>query len=152
MAFCANCGTQATGSFCPNCGTSLGGGGRAPGGGAGAEYVPPATASGLTPNLAALICYLLGILGGIIFLLIEPYNRDPFVRFHAFQSIFFTLAYIASFIVLGILGAFTHGVLFLLSPLVGLLFFAAWIYMMVTAYQGKKVILPVIGEIALKQA
>lgn len=150
MAFCPNCGSQATGTFCPNCGTALGSGAAGSPG-----YVPPATgstAAGLNQNVVAMLCYLLGIVGGIIFLLIEPYNRDRLIRFHAFQSIFLTIAYIGSFIVLGILGSFTHGILFLLTPLVQLFFLIVWIYMIVTAYQGKKVILPVIGELAQKQA
>jgi uncharacterized membrane protein len=40
----------------------------------------------------------------------------------------------------------------LLHLLVGLAFFGLWIYMMISAYQGKQVELPVIGPLARKQA
>jgi uncharacterized membrane protein len=42
--------------------------------------------------------------------------------------------------------------LLFLSPLISLAFFVLWIYMIITAYQGKTVVLPVIGPIAQKQA
>lgn len=142
MAFCPNCGSQATGSFCPNCGTPLGGGN--------AGFVPPSSsASGLTPNIVAVICYLLGIIGGAIFLLIAPYNRDPFVRFHAFQSIFFTLAWIVIGIAIGIIA---HGAALLIYPIYQIFFLVVWVYLMISAYQGKKVVLPLIGELAQKQS
>ena len=95
-----------------------------------------------------MLCYLLGIIGGIIFLLIDPYNKDRTIRFHAFQSIFLTVAWIIISFVIGL----THALALLLWPLCSIFFFIVWIYMMVTAYQGKKVVLPVIGELAQKQA
>ena len=155
MAFCPNCGTEAAGAFCPNCGAAVSGtaGSSSAGNpGAGSSVYAPPAAAGLTNNIVAALCYLLGIIGGVIFLLIAPYNKDPFVRFHAFQSIFFTVAWILVFMVLGILGVATHGVTFLLYPIVQIAFFVGWIYLIITAYQGKKVILPVIGELAQKQA
>ena len=173
MAFCPNCGTQATGRFCPNCGADLGAAASAAGGGfsstgpvgagapaGGASYVPPAepiSAAGLSTNLASALCYLFGLLTGIIFLVLSPYNRDRTVRFHAFQSIFLTLASIVVQIVLailyGILGAI-H--LWPLAGLIGtvysILIFILWLYMMYTAYKGRRIVLPVIGPLAAKQA
>lgn len=153
MAFCPNCGSQATGSFCPNCGTRLGSAaGPASGAGFSAGAPPIASAPGLTENIAGALCYLFGLVTGIIFLLIAPYNQNRTVRFHAFQSIFFNLAMIAFYIVWGILSIMMHGLGFLFTPLFGLLFFLLWLYLMFSAYSNKKVKLPVIGDLAEKQA
>lgn len=159
MAFCSNCGTEATGAFCPNCGSALSGAagtagaaGASSAAGAGSSVYAPPAAAGLTNNIVAALCYLLGIIGGVIFLLLEPYNKDPFVRFHAFQSIFFTVAWVVVMMALGVLGMATHGITFLLYPICQLAFLIGWIYMIITAYQGKKIVLPVIGELAQKQS
>ena len=55
----------------------------------------PLSAAGLTPNVAGALAYLVGAITGILFLVIDPFKTDRFVRFHAFQSIFFNLAWIA---------------------------------------------------------
>lgn len=152
MAFCPNCGAQVSGTFCQNCGTPVTGG-TAPAG-AGAAYVPPAApaASGLTENVASALCYLFGLVTGIIFLLIAPYNQNKTVRFHAFQSIFMHVGLIILWILFSMMSLLTHGIGFLLSPLFILLAVVLWLYMMFTAYNGKKVKLPVIGDLAEKQA
>ena len=105
------------------------------------------------------MCYLLGFITGILFLVLEPYNRNKTVRFHAFQSIFLNVAWFALWIVIhilfGILATITGGLILVLSPLlllVGLAFFALWLYLMWKAYQNQKVVLPVIGPLAEKQA
>ena len=164
MAFCPNCGAQTTGTFCPNCGTnvaaSAGGAGSAGGSAAGAAYVPPgpppAAAAGLNENVAGALCYLFGLITGIIFLVLAPYNQNKFVRFHAFQSIFAHLAVIVFWIAYSIVGSIlallTHGVGFFLFPLFGLLMLVLWLYMMYSAYNGKKVKLPLIGDLAERQA
>jgi len=158
MAFCANCGTQASGAFCPNCGAALGGASANPSAGAG-TYVPPAAApqaQGLDTNVASALCYLFGLITGIIFLVLAPYNQNKTVRFHAFQSIFFHLGLIVLWIVvsiaLSILAFITHGLGFVLFPLFGLCVVALWLYLMYSAYTGKKIKLPIIGDLAEKQA
>jgi uncharacterized membrane protein len=123
-------------------------------------YAPPAASAGMTDNVAGLLCYLAGFITGILFLVIEPYNKNRAVRFHAFQSIFLNVAIIVIYIVLGIFTtmlALVHlGMLFavigLLYLVLWLAILALWIYMMVAAYQGKQVELPVIGALARKQA
>ena len=154
MAFCPNCGSQATGTFCPNCGTSMAGAPPPNPGAPNAGYAPPqaATASGMSENVAGALCYLVGFITGIIFLVIAPYNQNKFVRFHAFQSIFLNVAWIALWILLGFLTLLTHGIGILLYPLFGLGFFVLWLYMMFSAYNGKRMKLPVIGDLAEKQA
>lgn len=163
MAFCPNCGTQVAGTFCQNCGTSMAGGanpsgGPTPGGptpgGATPGYAQPlaATSSGMSENVAGALCYLATVVTGIIFLLIAPYNQNKFIRFHAFQSILFFVAYIAVWIIVAILAAVTHGIGILLYPVIGLGFFVLWLYLMFSAYNNKRIKLPIIGDIAEKQA
>lgn len=120
----------------------------------------PAAAGGLQPNVAGALAYLVGLVTGIIFLVLEPFKNDRFVRFHAFQSIFFHVLWIGFWIawtVIGIvLGAVSHGLFFIIQVPVHLLIwlggFCIWLYMMYSAYQGKMVQLPVIGPLAAKQA
>ena len=165
MAFCASCGAQVEGRFCAKCGAVVQASpvaGPPPGTGApppGGYAPPPAASAGMTDNVASLLCYLVGFITGILFLVIEPYNKNRAIRFHAFQSIFLNVAIIAFYIVLGILTTALITVSFSMIALIGLLhlvinlvFLALWIYMMVSAYQGKQVELPVIGPLARKQA
>ena len=117
----------------------------------------PAASSGMSNNVAGLLCYVFGWVTGLIFLLIEPYKNDKFVRFHAFQSIFFNVGLIAVYIVLIILGIIL-GVIhlgLLMLPLwlvvwVGIV--GTWIFLMVKAYNNQIFKLPIIGELAAKQA
>ena len=117
----------------------------------------PAASSGMSNNVAGLLCYVFGWVTGLIFLLIEPYKNDKFVRFHAFQSIFFNVGLIAVYIVLIILGIIL-GVIhlgLLMLPLwlvvwVGIV--GTWIFLMVKAYGNQTFKLPIIGELAAKQA
>ncbi|PJE67515.1 hypothetical protein COU95_02010 [Candidatus Shapirobacteria bacterium CG10_big_fil_rev_8_21_14_0_10_40_9] len=98
------------------------------------------TGTGLPTNTAAALSYVLGWLTGIVFLLIE---KDPFVRFHAMQSIItFGLLTIISFV--PIIG-------WLLSPLAMIVGFVLWLVLIFKAYQGEEFKLPVIGDFAKKQ-
>jgi uncharacterized membrane protein len=117
----------------------------------------PAASSGIGNNVAGLLCYLFGWLGGLIFLLIEPYKNEKTVRFHAFQSIFFSVALIGIYIVLFILGIVLTVIhlSIILIPIwliLGLGIFAAWIFLMFKAYSNETFKLPIIGELAAKQA
>lgn len=150
MPFCASCGASVEGRFCASCGASVEAGlpplpNQPP---------PPGPANvGLTENAAAACCYLLFAVTGVAFLVIAPYNQSRTIRFHAFQSIILTVAWVfvwtALGIVVGIAGFYS---LYSLSRLVGLGFFVLWIYLMISAYQGKKIVLPLIGPIAERQA
>jgi uncharacterized membrane protein len=144
MAFCATCGSPVEGEFCAKCGGKVG---AAPS----AASDPTVQASGaMADNVASALCYLLGLITGIIFLVLAPYNKNPVVRFHAFQSIFMNVACIAASIVLNMVFLMMH--LWAFTPLISLAFFVLWIYLLVMAYQGKKIVLPVIGPIAQQQA
>jgi uncharacterized membrane protein len=183
MPFCATCGTQVEGRFCAKCGSPVAAAAPPPPGASAppppqgayvppqqGAYVPPQggyvppqgayaapAASAMADNVACTLCYVLGLVTGIIFLLIAPYNQNRLVRFHAFQSIFFHVACIALWIALAVVSsilAMMHlwFLTMLLYPLIGLAIFVGWIYLMISAYQGKKVVLPVIGPLAEKQA
>ena len=53
-------------------------------------------AGAMADNVASALCYVLGLITGIIFLVLAPYNRNPAIRFHAFQSIFLNVACIVA--------------------------------------------------------
>jgi uncharacterized membrane protein len=128
--------------------------GAAPPPAAGPVYQPPVAATGMADNVASALCYALGFITGIIFLVLAPYNQNKTVRFHAFQSIFFSVAVIAIRIVLSIVLTAVLGFYTMLTvqSLVSLCFFGLWLYLLIMAYQGKTVVLPVVGPLAQKQA
>jgi uncharacterized membrane protein len=108
------------------------------------------TSTGLEENVAGLLCYVLGWVSGIIFLILEPKNK--FVRFHATQSIVTFGIITAVLIVLSALGLIPFlGLVFdIISGIIGALAFILWIVLMVTAVQGKKYKLPWAGNQAEK--
>jgi uncharacterized membrane protein len=111
----------------------------------------------LTPNLAAALSYLLGFVTGIVFLVLEPYKNDKFVRFHALQSIMLCVAlFVFSLvwhIVFGILlPTFLWVMASLLLNLAYLAVFIYWLFLMYKAYQNERYMIPYIGELAVKQA
>lgn len=142
MAFCPNCGTQlADGTACPKCA------GAAPAAGA------SAAGTGLANNMAGALAYFTFI-PAIVFLVLEPYNKNRFIRFHAFQCLFLTAVMFALGIALGIVA---------LIPVIGLVTiplhfviwigaFVLWIILVLKAYQNQMFKLPVIGDMAEKQA
>jgi uncharacterized membrane protein len=114
-----------------------------------AVNLPPVSAPGLPENSAAALCYLLGWVTGVIFLVLAPYNKNKLIRFHAFQSIFLSVGLIILWWALSIILPWG---LWRLIGLIDLAFFVLWIYLLVQTYQGKKVVLPVVGDLAAKQA
>jgi uncharacterized membrane protein len=149
MAFCSKCGTEvaAGAGFCPKCG-------EAQAGGAAVVQSAQSAQSGMSENVAGFLCYLVGWITCLIFLLID---KRPFVRFHAAQSIVVFGGLHIINIALGILfgagmmfrggfGAFGMGAaLYGLVSLIGLIL---WILLMVKAYQHEKFELPIAGGIA----
>lgn len=158
--FCTACGALVAdnANHCPRCGAAVS---QSVGGGAAATPAA-ASAGGLADNLAGSLCYfpfLIGIAASILFLLLEPYNRKRFVRFHAFQSLLTHAALIVVFLALGILGAVIGSMLsffaLILLPVEGLLTLACFclvLLLMFKAYQNEMFQLPVVGEIAARQA
>ncbi len=118
------------------------------------QFQAPAPASsGLTDNAASGLAYIT-IIPAIIFLIVEPYNRSPNVRFHSWQSIFLAITWVAVDVILAILGRipFVGWVTWMLFPLAGLGFFILWLVLLFNAFNGKRFSVPLIGDLAAKQA
>ena len=98
--------------------------------------------SDLGENIRGALCYILGFISGIFFLLTEKENK--FVRFHAMQSIIVFLG-ITLFMMFPIVG-------WALSVFIAPLSLILWLFLMYKAYHGEKFKLPVIGDLAEKQA
>jgi uncharacterized membrane protein len=109
---------------------------------------------GGTPQnqVVAAAAYLLGLVTGIIFLYLEPYDKDEFVRFHARQSIAFSIAWFVINIVLGVFIAvlpFALGRLLVgLQELVNLGLAIMWIFLMYKAYIGERYRIPELADLA----
>lgn len=144
MSFCSSCGAQipAGATSCPACSRSAA---SAPAGGQ--------AASGLTDNVAGMLAYIT-IIPAIIFLVLEPYNRNRFIRFHAFQCLFFWVALVVIHIALSIVGMvpLLIFITFPLHMLIWLASLAIWVILLIKANQGQMYKLPVIGDMAEKQA
>jgi uncharacterized membrane protein len=104
------------------------------------------SSTGMSENLAALLSYVLGFITGIIFFVIEKQSR--FVKFHAMQSILVSAALMVLSFVLGFIPFIGWIALILLGPVS----FVLWILLMVKAYKYVWFKLPVVGDIAEKQA
>jgi uncharacterized membrane protein len=146
MAFCKACGQEiGTATFCPKCGANQS-----------AAVAPPAAAAaapteGIQENVAGLLCYVLGFVTGIIFLLID---KRPFVKFHAAQSIVvfgglfiirIGLMFMGGMMGGGVIGWGFVGMIGLVISLVGLVL---WILLMVKAYQHEMFKVPIAAPIA----
>ncbi len=142
MAFCPTCGTQiADGASCPKCAA-----------GAGHVASTPA-AGGLADNVAGALAYVT-IIPAIVFLVVEPFNKKRFIRFHAFQCLFFAVAWTVLWIGLSLIAhiPFLGWATVLIWPLVSLVGFVIWLILVLKAYQGQMFKLPVIGDMAEQQA
>jgi uncharacterized membrane protein len=113
------------------------------------------TPSGLTDNAAGAIAYITFV-PAIVFLVLPPYNASPYVRFHAWQSIFLNVAAVIVSIALSFLMVFFmfFGAFFLLavSRLIWLLWFVLWLVCVLKALNGQRFKVPIIGDLAAKQA
>jgi uncharacterized membrane protein len=159
MAICASCGTQMAdnAAFCPNCGKATG---QASGRDASTSPTPAqpanygrsgAPAAPLADNLAGMFAYFT-IIPAIIFLLVEPYNRNRFIRFHSFQCLFTTAALIVLHICLSFVSYILPLMMFPVLGLLGIAEFALWLLLVIKAYQNEMFKLPIVGELAEKQA
>jgi uncharacterized membrane protein len=142
--FCVSCGSQISdeSNVCSKCGQPAY---QAAGGGTVAA--PSAGTAGLNDNIAGMLAYVT-IIPAIVFLLLEPYNRNRFIRFHSFQCIFLCIVLVVIHVVLlavPIIG-------WAISIFVNLGALVLWIVLLLKAYQGQKFKLPVIGDLAEKQA
>ncbi len=113
-----------------------------------------AQSGGGTPQnqVIAAVAYLLGPVTGIAFLYLEPYDKDEFVRFHARQSIAFSVAWFVINLVLGVFIAvlpFALGRLLVgLQELINLGLAIMWIFLMYKAYSGERYRIPELADLA----
>lgn len=135
MPNCSHCGSPVDGRFCPSCGRH----GGAPGAGS----------TSLTDSQAAALTYLLMAVSGALFLMWAPYNQSRNVRFHAFQSIFLTAAWLVVVFAIGLLLPLRLGLL--VGRLAQLAALLGWLYLMWETYNGRDVAVPIIGDLARKQ-
>ncbi len=112
-----------------------------------AEPNATGAASGLSDNAAGAIAYIT-IIPAIIFLIVEPYNKNSFVRFHSWQSIFLGIAAFAIQIVLSVIPVIG----WIIIPFFLIGFLVIWIMCLLKASKGERWKLPLIGEFAEKQA
>ena len=176
MAFCGKCGGELLegARFCNTCGAPVAKPDPVPAAPATAPEpgavtsAPAAAGTGMTSNVAGLLTYVLGLITGVVFLVLEPYNKDKFVRFHAFQSIFFNVLMIGFWIVWTILsmimwaigyrilgfaiGSIISTGMSLVSLVVFLAFLITWVFLMFKAYNNQRFELPLIGKLAARQA
>jgi uncharacterized membrane protein len=143
-------------------------GGPAPGGSGGYDTAPGGSGTGLDENVAGALSYLLGVLTGVLFFVVD--KDRPFVRFHAAQSMVVFGGFFVAAIVLSIVGgivsaiAFSGGVggaivggllslvLLLVWLVVGFGSLVAWLYLMYKAYNGETPRVPIAAGIADKLA
>ena len=132
-------------AYCPGCGRAM---------------QPVERAHGmvgmLPETLAGALAYF--FLPAVVFLLVEPYNKNRFVRFHSFQCLGLFLVGVvlgATLRVLGFMLFFVpligHALVWLVSMVVGLAFFMGWEELIVKALQGETFKLPVVGDFAEQQ-
>jgi len=141
MAYCSACGAQVADgmTMCAGCSAKAGAGQGATG--------------GLADNVAGLLAYVT-IIPAIVFLVMEPYNKNRFIRFHSFQCLFIAVAGFVigiAFMIIGMI-PFVNLLLIPISLVVWIGFLVAVIVCMLKAYQGQKFKLPIIGDMAEKQA
>jgi uncharacterized membrane protein len=108
------------------------------------QTAPAGTSTGLSPNVAGLLCYVAGWITGIIFFVLE--QRNKFVRFHAAQSIVAFGTITVAGLILGLIPVV--GVVF--SSIIGVIGFIVWIVMIVKASNGEWYKLPWAGDVAEK--
>ena len=121
------------------------------------------SSTGLDENIAALLSYIFGWLGGLIFFLIEKDSR--LVRFHAMQSILLNVlvgiiavvvwvVWMVFFLVGSAIGDIVGGLISIVGTLLWLVFFLgvaiAWVMCLVKAFQFQYWKLPIIGNFAEK--
>jgi uncharacterized membrane protein len=103
------------------------------------------TSTGLEENVAGLLCYVLGWISGLVFILIEKENK--FVRFHAMQSI----VVFGALTVVSIILSWIPFLGWILGTILSIISLILWIVLMIKAYQGAKFKIPWAGDFAEKQ-
>jgi len=168
MSSCTNCGAVLAdlSAFCGKCGAS-----QIPGVVTAADIVAPQNAktrdgwkaagssAGLAPNVAAALSYAFGAVSGAIFLLVEPFRSNAFVKFHALQSIFFMVTWViftitwtvATEVFEAVTGGFLITLIIPVDCLLTLAGIGYWVFLMYRAYAGDQYKVPILGRLAERQ-
>jgi uncharacterized membrane protein len=142
---CPHCAAQMpqSAAFCPGCGRSMH-----------IESASKQKPGVLRENFAGALAYIT-FLPAIVFLFLDPYKRNPLVRFHSVQCLLFWLASLLvgvllrlAVLVLLFIPAVGPLLAVLLTVLVALAAVISWIVLIVKAVQGQRFRLPVIGQLA----
>jgi uncharacterized membrane protein len=146
---CPDCAARMpdTAAYCPGCGRAMGPVEHAGG-----------TVGALPKSLAGALAYFT-VIPAVMFLLIEPYSKNRFVRFHSYQCIAMSLVALVVGALLRVVGFVVFFIprlgpllVWLVSGIIMLAFFAVWVVLVVKALQGEMFKLPVVGEFADRQA
>lgn len=100
----------------------------------------------MKPNVEAANAYFLFFISG--FLILQTEKQNKFVRFHAFQSIYFSVFFLIFIAVLNympLIGSY-------LVQLSTTAFFIVWIYLIYSAYSNKELKLPLVGDLAFEES
>lgn len=104
------------------------------------------SSTGLDPNLAGLLTYVLGFVSGLVFLVLE--KQSAYVRFHAYQSTIAFLALSTTGFILGFIPLIGS----LLGSVLSLASLVLWLVLMLKAYKGERFKLPILGDMAEERA
>src|SRR3989442_7496054 len=146
---CPHCAAQMpdAAAFCPGCGRPMVVGGRAQG-----------RVGALPENIAGALAYFTFI-PAVVFLLVSPYNKNRFVRFHSFQCLFLWIAAIVIAAVVKLVGLILflipmlgHLLMLLIQMVLVLGGFVIWLVLVVKSLQGEEFLLPVLGDFAEQRA
>jgi uncharacterized membrane protein len=107
------------------------------------------TSMGLEENMAGLLCYVLGWITGIVFLVLEKDSK--FVRFHAMQSIATFLPLMVIAWIINLIFMWIPFINLAISTLIWIFVLILWLILMFKAYQGEMYKLPIVGDFAEKQ-
>jgi len=142
--FCSHCGAENPegAKFCSKCGNRLGAAATPTDDAAKSEAE---SSTGLSANAAGLLCYVLGWITGIVFLVLE--KKSTFVKFHAYQSIMTFGVLTVAQLVLG----WIPFIGWVLNILIGILMLILWIILVIQAGTGKMWKVPWAGDWAEKQ-
>jgi uncharacterized membrane protein len=149
LTSCPHCAAQMPGTavFCPGCGRPMQTPTRAQG-----------TVGVLPENIAGALAYLTFI-PAIIFLVLDPYNKNRFVRFHSVQcllllgaGILLAIALKLASVVLFIIPVLGPLLVWLVSTVVGLAIVVIWLVLVIKAFQGEMFKLPMLGDLAEQYA
>jgi len=159
LTSCPHCAAQmpATAAFCPGCGRPMLGQSIL-----GEPMQTEARARGrvgaLPENVAGALAYFTFV-PAVLFLILEPYNKNRFVRFHSIQCLLlwgasglFAIALKLASVVLFIIPVLGPLLVWLVSTVVVLAAVVIWAVLVVKGFQGEMFKLPVLGDFAAQQA